>query len=96
MMIGPNIEELRLALLRDAKHLVEREKHRLEGPHGTSIDANALEGSATDVLSEEAGPQDVIVVSSKSHSLLASVLLGSTAVSLAHRSRGPVVIVHPM
>lgn len=96
MMIGPNIEELRLALLRDAKHLVEREKHRLEGPHGTSIDANALEGSATDVLSEEAGPHDVIVVSSKSHSLLASVLLGSTAVSLAHRSRGPVVIVHPM
>lgn len=96
MMMGPNIEELRLALLRDAKQLVEREKHRLEGPHGTSIDANAVEGSAADVLSEEAGPQDVIVVSSKSHSLLASVLLGSTAVSLAHRSRGPVVIVHPV
>lgn len=94
LMMGPNIEELRLALLRDAKQLVEREKKRLEGPHGTSIEVNAVEGSAADVLAEEAGPQDVIVVSSKSHSLLASVLLGSTAVSLAHRSRGPVIIVH--
>jgi nucleotide-binding universal stress UspA family protein len=94
MMMGPGVEELRLALLRDAKTMVEREKNRLEGPHGTHIEANAVEGSAADVLTEEAGPQDIIVVASKSHSLLASVLLGSTATAVAHRSRGPVVIVH--
>lgn len=94
MMMGPGVEDLRLALLRDAKQLVEREKQRLEGPHGTHIDVNAVEGSAADVLTEEAGPQDIIVVASKSHSLLASVLLGSTSTAVAHRSRGPVVIVH--
>ena len=94
MMMGPGVEELRLALLRDAKQMVEREKERLEGPHGTHIDANAVEGSAADVLTEEAGPQDIVVVASKSHSLLASVLLGSTSTAVAHRSRGPVVIVH--
>ena len=94
MMMGPGVEELRLALLRDAKTMVEREKQRLEGPHGTHIEANAVEGSAADVLTEEAGPQDIIVVASKSHSLLASVLLGSTSTAVAHRSRGPVVIVH--
>lgn len=94
MMMGPGVEELRLALLRDAQRMVEREKERLEGPHGTHIEVNAIEGSAADVLTEEAGPQDIIVVASKSHSLLASVLLGSTATAVAHRSRGPVVIVH--
>ena len=94
MMMGPGVEELRLALLRDAKDVAERGRKQLEGPHGTKIMAKAVEGSAADVLTEEAGPQDVIVVSSKSHSLLASVLLGSTAVAVAHRSRGPVVVVH--
>ena len=94
MMMGPGVEDLRLALLRDAKQLVEREKQRLEGPHGTHIDVNAVEGSAADVLTEDAGPQDIVVVASKSHSLLASVLLGSTSTAVAHRSRGPVVIVH--
>lgn len=94
MMMGPGVEDLRLALLRDAKHLVEREKSRLEGPHGIHIEVNAVEGSAADVLTEEAGTQDIVVVASKSHSLLASVLLGSTSTAVSHRSRGPVVIVH--
>lgn len=94
MMMGPGVEELRLAMLRDAKKVVDRERERLEGPHGTRIESKAVEGSAADVLTEDAGPQDIVVVSSKSHSLLASVLLGSTAVAVAHRSRGPVVIVH--
>jgi len=94
MMMGPDVEELRLAMLRDARDLVRRERSRLQGPHGVHIETEVIEGSAADSLAEHAGPRDIVVVASKSHSLLASVLLGSTAVGVAHRSRGPVVIVH--
>lgn len=94
MMMGPDVEELRLAMLRDARDLVRRERSRLQGGHGVHIETEVLEGSAADSLAEHAGPCDIVVVASKSHSLLASVLLGSTAVGVAHRSRGPVVIVH--
>lgn len=94
MMMGPDVEELRLAMLRDARDLVRRERERLQGGHGVHIDTEVLEGSAADSLAEHSGPNDIVVVASKSHSLLASVLLGSTAVGVAHRSRGPVVIVH--
>jgi len=94
MMMGPDVEELRLAVLRDAKDLVRRERTRLQGGHGVHIETDVLEGSAADSLAEFAGPRDIVVVASKSHSLLAAVLLGSTAVGVAHRSRGPVVIVH--
>jgi len=96
VMSGPDIDELRLAMLRDARKLVNRVKKSLSEDEGSrvSISAEVIEGSAADALVEYSTPQDILVVGSKSHSLVASVLLGSTAVGVAHRSRCPVVIVH--
>jgi nucleotide-binding universal stress UspA family protein len=96
VMSGPDIDELRLAMLRDARKLVNRVKKHLSEDEGSrvSISAEVIEGSAADALVEHTTPQDILVVGSKSHSLIASVLLGSTAVGVAHRSKCPVVIVH--
>ena len=96
VMSGPDIDELRLAMLRDARKLVNRVKKHLSDDEGSrvSINAEVIEGSAADALVEHTTPQDILVVGSKSHSLIASVLLGSTAIGVAHRSKGPVVIVH--
>ena len=96
VMSGPDIDELRLAMLRDARKLVNRVKKHLSDDEGSrvSISAEVIEGSAADALVEHTTPQDILVVGSKSHSLIAAVLLGSTAVGVAHRSTCPVVIVH--
>lgn len=96
VMSGPDIDELRLAMLRDARKLVNRVKKHLSDDEGSrvSISAEVIEGSAADALVEHTTPQDILVVGSKSHSLIASVLLGSTAIGVAHRSKCPVVIVH--
>ena len=96
VMSGPDIDELRLAMLRDARKLVNRVKKHLSDDEGSrvSISAEVIEGSAADALVEHTTPQDILVVGSKSHSLIAAVLLGSTAVGVAHRSKCPVVIVH--
>ena len=95
-MSAPDIEELRLAMLRDAKSLVGRVKDRIVAEHAVAppIEVNLYEGSATDSLVDSSRPSDIVVVGSRSHSVLASVLLGSTALGVAHRSKGPVVIVH--
>ena len=95
-MSAPDIEELRLAMLRDAKSLVGRVKDRIIADHSVvpDIAVNLYEGSSTDSLVDSSQPCDVVVVGSRSHSVLASVLLGSTALGVAHRSKGPVVIVH--
>jgi len=95
-MSAPDIEELRLAMLRDAKSLVGRVKDRIVAEHAVvpPIEVNLYEGSATDSLVDSSRPSDIVVVGSRSHSVLASVLLGSTALGVAHRSKGPVVIVH--
>jgi nucleotide-binding universal stress UspA family protein len=91
VMSGPDIDELR-----DARKLVNRVKKHLSEEEGSrvSISAEVIEGSAADALVEYTTPQDILVVGSKSHSLIAAVLLGSTAVGVAHRSKCPVVIVH--
>jgi nucleotide-binding universal stress UspA family protein len=96
VMSGTDIDELRLAMLRDARKLVNRVKKHLSEDEGSrvSISAEVIEGSAADALVEHTTPQDILVVGSKSHSLIAAVLLGSTAVGVAHRSKCPVVIVH--
>jgi len=96
VMSGPDIDELRLAMLRDARNLVNRVKKHLSDDEGSkvSISTEVVEGSAADSLVEYTTPQDILVVGSKSHSLIAAVLLGSTAVGVAHRSKCPVVIVH--
>ena len=96
VMSGTDIDELRLAMLRDARKLVNRVKKHLSEDEGSrvSISAEVIEGSTADALVEHTTPQDILVVGSKSHSLIAAVLLGSTAVGVAHRSKCPVVIVH--
>jgi len=45
-------------------------------------------------LVEAARPQDILVVGARSHSVLASVMLGSVATGVAHRSHSPVIVVH--
>lgn len=96
MLLGPDFEELRLAMLRDARSLVQRVRKELDevSRHNVSIDSEIVEGSAVDALLEAARPQDILVVGARSHSVLASVLLGSVATGVAHRSHSPVVVVH--
>jgi nucleotide-binding universal stress UspA family protein len=96
MLLGPDIEELRMAMLRDARSLVQRVRKELDrvSEHHVEIDTEIIEGSAADALVETARAQDVLVVGSRSHSVLASVMLGSVATGVAHRGHSPVVIVH--
>ena len=96
VLLGPDIDELRLAMLRDARSLVQRVRKELDhscASHVT-IESEIIEGSAVDALVETARPQDILVVGSRSHSVLASVMLGSVATGVAHRSKSPVIVVH--
>ena len=96
MLLGPDIEELRLAMLRDARSLVQRVRKELDhvSHHHVTIESEIVEGSAVDALVEAARPQDILVVGARSHSVLASVMLGSVATGVAHRSHSPVIVVH--
>lgn len=96
MVMGPDIEELRLAMQRDARKIVDGVKKHLsvdEHSH-VSITTDVVEGSATEAMIEHTRPQDYLVVGSRSKSMVAAALLGGTALTLAHRSRCPIVIVH--
>lgn len=96
MVMGPDIEELRHAMKRDSRKLVDHVKTQLsvdEHSH-VSITTEVVEGSATEALIDHSTPADVLVVGSRSKSLIASALLGSTTLAVAHRSACPVVIVH--
>ncbi|MGA0877805.1 MAG: universal stress protein [Ilumatobacteraceae bacterium] len=96
MVMGPDIEELRLAMQRDARKMVEAAKQHLsvEEHSHVSITTDVVEGSATEAMIEHTRPQDYLVVGSRSRSMVAAALLGGTALTLAHRSRCPIVIVH--
>jgi nucleotide-binding universal stress UspA family protein len=96
MVMGPDIEELRSAMLRDARKIVQAVKQQLSVAEGstTSITTDVVEGSTTEALIEHAQPQDYLVVGSRSRSMLAAALLGGTTLAIAHRSRSPIVIVH--
>lgn len=96
MVMGPDIEELRQAMKRDARKLVDQVRMHLsvdEHSH-VSITTDVVEGSATEALIDHSRTSDILAVGSRSKSMLASALLGGTALALAHRSKCPVVIVH--
>jgi nucleotide-binding universal stress UspA family protein len=96
MVMGPDIEELRVAMKRDAHTLVEQVRMQLsvdEHSH-VSIKTDTVEGSATEALIDHSRTNDVLVVGSRSRSMLAAALLGGTTLALAHRSKCPVAIVH--
>lgn len=96
MVMGPDIEELRHAMQRDARKLVEQVRMHLsvdEHSH-VSITTDVVEGSATEALIDHSRTNDVLVVGSRSRSVLAAALLGGTTLALAHRSKCPVAIVH--
>ena len=95
MVMGPDIEELRQAMKRDARKLVDQVRMHLsvdEHSH-VSITSDVVEGSATEALIDHSQPNDILVVGSRSKSLLAAALLGGTSLALAHRSKCPVAIV---
>lgn len=95
MVMGPDIEELRQAMKRDARKLVDQVRMHLsvdEHSH-VSITTDVVEGSATEALIDHSRPNDILVVGSRSKSLLAAALLGGTSLALAHRSKCPIAIV---
>ncbi len=96
MVMGPDIEELRAAMKRDARKIVDEVKKQLSVAEGSrvSITTEVIEGSATEAMIDHTQPQDYLVVGSRSRSMLAAALLGGTTLALAHRSRCPIVIVH--
>lgn len=96
MVMGPDIEELRQAMKRDARKLVDQVRMQLsvdEHSH-VSITTDTVEGSSTEALIEHSQTKDILVVGSRSKSMLATALLGGTTLALAHRSKCPVAIVH--
>ncbi len=96
MVMGPDIEELRVAMKRDARKLVDQVRMHLsvdEHSH-VSITTDTVEGSATEALIDHSRTNDILIVGSRSRSLLAAALLGGTTLALAHRSKCPVAIVH--
>lgn len=63
-------------------------------PELDTITTRLVEGSAIDVLLDNAGSADLLVAGARGRGALRSVLLGSTSASLVHHASGPVAIVH--
>jgi nucleotide-binding universal stress UspA family protein len=65
----------------------------LPTPGAVAITSEVIEGPATRVLLETAGPDDLLVVGSRGRGGFADLVLGSVATQCAMHSRGPVVVV---
>lgn len=79
-----------------AEDAMERLRHLVTetaGGSGVTIEPVVMEGDPADVLCRQAASADLLVIGSRSHGRLASVLLGSVGSRCAHHSTAPVVIV---
>ncbi|MGB3764579.1 MAG: universal stress protein, partial [Ornithinimicrobium sp.] len=68
---------------------------RVRAAHeGLSVEEHVVEARPEDAVLTAAADTSVIVLGSRGHSKLAGVLLGSTARSVLHQTKKPVMIVH--
>lgn len=63
------------------------------GADGLDVRPEVLRGQAATMLTELAGPDDVLVLGSRGRGGFASLMLGSTSMQCAQYARGPVVVV---
>jgi nucleotide-binding universal stress UspA family protein len=98
-VLGPSTESVSGGRMNDMRRAGEALLERAIGElpreaDGVEIDRQVIEGSAGDVLVGAATENDLLVVGSRGHGGLASLLLGSVSQQCAHHAPCPVVIVH--
>jgi nucleotide-binding universal stress UspA family protein len=81
-----NAEEHANTVLREAAAAVGRR---------VAVEAVAVPGAASEVLVEQAQGATLLVVGSRGHGAVASLLLGSVSTALAHHAPCPLTIVRP-
>lgn len=83
--------------LQQAASLLETAIRECAGEDPVEVDGRLLEGSAYDTLAQVANEPDVelVVVGTRGHGALASLVLGSVSHSLSHHCPKPLVLVPP-
>lgn len=67
------------------------------GPDGdVDVETLVVQGHAAEILTDSAGPGDVIVVGSRGRGGFAGLILGSVSQHVMHHARCPVVVVPPV
>ena len=92
--VGVDVQQLESDLEAETRRIAEAARDRV--PDGIDVDtAVVCERPADAIIREvERGGHDLIVMGSRGHGGLRSLLLGSVSTSVLHRSRVPVMVVH--
>jgi nucleotide-binding universal stress UspA family protein len=92
--VGVDVEQLESDVEGEARRLAEAARDRV--PAGIEADiVLACERPADAIIREvERGGHDLVVMGSRGRGSLRSLLLGSVSLSVLHRSRIPVMVVH--
>jgi nucleotide-binding universal stress UspA family protein len=89
-----NVEQLESDVEGEARRLAEAARDRVPAGIETDI-VLACERPADAIIREvERGGHDLVVMGSRGRGSLRSLLLGSVSLSVLHRSRVPVMVVH--
>lgn len=86
-------DELEIALLTEARREVEDARDRLETP-ARRVSTAVQEGRAASVILDEARamPADLVVIGSRGHGTIASMLLGSVSSEVVDHAPAPVLV----
>ena len=88
--------QARRAAVAAAEKLLEEAKEHVRGDHPDLMVSGAVRVcDARELLLAESSRSDLVVVGSRGHGPLRSILLGSVGVALARHSAGPVAVIHP-
>jgi nucleotide-binding universal stress UspA family protein len=72
---------------------LDREIAEVDGPAGVPIERFVAEGPAADVILDASADAELIVVGTRGHGAIATLVLGSTSQHVIHRAKRPVVVV---
>ena len=87
------VDRLAIALRDEARRDVEAARERLQGP-GRAVTAAIVESRAATVIVDEARslPADLVVIGSRGHGTIASMVLGSVSAEVVDHAPAPVLV----
>ncbi|MGA2283669.1 MAG: universal stress protein [Candidatus Dormibacteria bacterium] len=92
--VGVDVEQIESDVEGEARRVAEAARERVPGEIDTDV-VVVCERPADAIIREvERGGHDLVVMGSRGRGSLRSLLLGSVSLSVLHRSRVPVMVVH--
>jgi nucleotide-binding universal stress UspA family protein len=76
-----------------AHEALEREIEEANAATGVTVERVVDEGPAADVILDASKDAELVVVGTRGHGALASLVLGSTSQQVIHRAHGPVAVI---